>query len=164
LPVNNVSISCPPPGETQLDAGKTLMMHGYVPLLKSGSVAILPGARFFSVKGDNGVKTMTTGSNPLDGHWPVINISVATRIPTDRTLSLQQHASQITINAPASIQSHLVYFYAMSCTGESRTDGQWTPLTTLTLQEPGCSGLNKHWSYAISAPGYAIAAGDISSL
>lgn len=163
FPVDISSMSCPA-AQTQLDAGKTLIEQGYVPLTKSGQVTITSEARFLTAtKEKTGGELITTGSNPLDGHWPVIHIKVHAKVPTDRTLSLQQQGSQITINAPASIQSHLVYFYSIACVGELGTNGKWTPVTTQTLQQPECSGASKHWSFGVSAPGYALISGEISS-
>jgi hypothetical protein len=163
FPVDIGFMSCPF-AQTELDAGKTLIVQGYVPLTKSGQVTITPEARFLTVTKDRyGNEVTTTGSSSLNGHWPVIHINVNAKIPVDRTLSLQQQGSQITIDAPASIQSHLVYFYSVGCVGELGTNGKWTPVATHTLQEPGCSGANKHWSFAVSAPGYAIVSGEISS-
>jgi hypothetical protein len=163
FPVNIEYMSCPF-AQTQLEAGKILMVQGYVPLTKSGQVTITPEARFLSVAKDTtSHKLITRGNGPLDGHWPVIHINVNAKIPIDRTLSLQQQGSQITIDAPAAIQSHLVYFYSESCVAQLGTNGKWTPVTTQTLQQPECSGANKHWSFAVCAAGYAIAAGEISS-
>lgn len=164
MPIDPVTVSCLG-GQTTLDAGKTLTVQDYVPLLKSGQLTLTVGARFLTVKKDNaGGEVTMTGSSPLDGHWPVTHINVATKIPSDRILSLQQQGSHIIVHAPPSVQSHLVYLYSVRCTGGSGTNGQWTPLTTPAFQEPECSGLNKHWSFAVSAPGYAIASGAISAL
>jgi len=163
FPVNIEYMSCPD-AQTQLDAGKTLILQGFVPLTKSGQVTISTEARFLSVAKDTtGHELITRGNGPLDGHWPVMHIHVNAKIPIDRTLSLQQQGSQITIDAPKAIQSHLVYFYSISCVAELGTNGKWTPVTTQTLQQPECSGANKHWSFAVSAPGYVIASGEISS-
>lgn len=163
FPINIEFMSCPF-AQTQLDAGKTLIVQGYVPLTKSGQVAITSEAGFLSVgKDTTGHEFITRGNGPLDGHWPVIYILVNAKIPIDRTLSLQQQGSQITIDAPTAIQSHVVYFYSVSCVAQIGTNGKWTLVTTQTLQQPECSGANKHWSYAVSAPGYATAAGEITT-
>jgi hypothetical protein len=163
FPVNIEYMKCPD-AQTQLDAGKTLIVQGYVPLTKSGQVAITSEARFLSVAKDTtGHEFITRDNGPLDGHWPVIHILVNAKIPIDRILSLQQQGSQITIDASTAIKSHPVYFYSVSCVAELGSNGKWTPVTTQTLQQPECSGANMHWSYAVSAPGYAIASGEISS-
>jgi hypothetical protein len=163
LPLEAIAMSCPFT-YTRLDAGKTLTVHGYVPLLMSGKVTVTVEARFLSVKKNaSGTEVITTGGSPLDGHLPAIHIDVAAEIPTDRTLSLQRQGSYITVHAPASIQAQLVYLYSVSCSGENGTNGMWTPVKASTLQEPGCSGLNKRWAYAVSAPGYAITSGELSS-
>jgi hypothetical protein len=163
FPINIEYMSCPG-AQTQLDVGKTLMVLGYVPLTKSGQVTITSEARFLSVAKDTtGHELITRGNGPLDGHWPVIHILVNAKIPIDRTLSVQQQGSQITVDAPTAIQSHVVYFYSVSCVAQIGTNGKWTLVTTQTLQQPECSGANKHWSFAVSAPGYAIASGEIST-
>lgn len=160
FPINIEYMSCPG-AQTQLDVGKTFMVPGYVPLTKSGQVTITSEARFLSVAKDTtGHELITGGNGPLDGHWPAIHIFVSA---IDRTLPVQQQGSQITIDAPTAIQSHVVYFYSVSCVAQIGTNGKWTLVTTQTLQQPECSGANKHWSFAVSAPGYAIASGEIST-
>ena len=53
-----VSMDCPP-SQTKLDPGKSLMIHGYVPLTKSGHVILTPDARFFIVTKDHGTETLS---------------------------------------------------------------------------------------------------------
>jgi len=159
--LDEVVMSCPD-SQTKLDPGKSLMIHGYVPLTKSGLVMLTPGARFLPVAKDHGMERISSGHSPLDGHWPTMHINVATKIPTDRTLSLQQQNSSVIINAPVSVSHNLVYYYVVTCVGTMGTSARWYPVTTLMLHEPECSGLNKHWTYAVGAPGYAIASGEIS--
>lgn len=163
LPVVNSFMSCPP-AWTQLNAGKTLMAQGYVPLTKSGQVTIISEAGFLTAtKEKGGGELITNGHSPLDGYWPIIHINVSAKVPADRIFSLQQQGSKITIDAPASIQTHLLYFYSIVCVGELSTNTKWEPVASKMLQQPECSGANKHWSFAVGAPGYAIVSGEIVS-
>ncbi len=161
--VNQFPISCPF-SDTKLDAGKTLIGSGYVPLTMSGQVKLIPEGRFLTVTKDrNGIEGMSGGFDPLANHWPTIPINVMAKAPADRTISLQQQGSQIAIDAPIPARSHLVAYDTVTCVGTMSTSAGWYPLTTAILHERGCSGSNKHWVYAVGAPGYAIASGEISS-
>lgn len=159
LPSETV-MSCPP-ANTKLEAGQIVTVHGYVPLVASGEVAITTGVRILTL-GKDGV--LRNSANPLDGHWPTLHIHVAPKIPTDRILSFHKQGSQITIDGPAFARAHLVEYGSGSCTegegSESTTNGGWTMLKSATLQALPCSGTNRYWSYAIGAAGYAIISGE----
>jgi hypothetical protein len=174
FPISNTLVSCPPNETiTTVDVGKTLTTHGYILLTNSGQVALTSDAIFLIPTNANHVTNgaqhhfsingMTQGPGPLDGHWPIMQINVATKIPMDRTLSLRQQNSAVIINAPISAAQYLVYYYVVTCVGTMGTSAQWYPVTTPILHEPECSGANKHWTYAVGAPGYAIASIELSS-
>ncbi len=166
LPVDDVH-SCPLL-QTQLKPGETLTIHQFSALSSSGDIRLTPGANFLHTQvGPDGTRSTTFGTSPLDGHWPSLKIHVASRVPSDRKLSLQQEGTQVQISAPASARSHLYYIYNVTCdafqggtvgTGNSA----WEPISTTILHQPDCGDYGNQtirWSYAVSAPGYAIASG-----
>ncbi|MDQ2906253.1 MAG: hypothetical protein M3Y81_22255 [Chloroflexota bacterium] len=157
LPGNNFAMSCPG-GMSELDMNKSLSVHGYIPLTRSSTVAITIEARVFTITQNQNGTINTQGSSPLDEHWPSIAIIVAPQIPSDRQLSLQAQGNNVIVNAPGSVRPHLVYFYTVNCSHGSGTNDGWDPLKTTILQEPYCDDLIRQWIYAVSAPGYAIAA------
>lgn len=154
--------------QTQLKPGETLTIHQLTSLSSSGDITLMPGAIFLHTQvGPNGMQNTTSGPSPLDGHWPSIKIHVASRVPSDREISLQQEGTQVQINAPAAARTHLYYIYNVTCDAfQGGTVGTgnyvWEPISTTTLHEPDCGDYgnqNIHWSYAVSAPGYAIVSG-----
>lgn len=170
LPVS-AEHSCPRM-QTQLKPEETLTFHHFIPLSSSGDITLKPGAQFLHTQVDpNGGQSITAGPSPLDGHWPSIKIHVASRVPIDRKISLQQEGTQVQINAPAAARTHLYYIYNVTCDAfQGGTVGTgnyaWEPISTTILHEPGCGDYgnqNIHWYYAVSAPGYAIVAGHYPS-
>ncbi|HEV2662551.1 MAG TPA: hypothetical protein VGU68_18245, partial [Ktedonobacteraceae bacterium] len=103
FPMNGAAISCPF-SQTKLDPGETLTTQGFVPLTQSGLVTLLSGAKFLALTKSEGTGP---GHSQLDNHWPTIHINVAAKIPADRTVSLRQQGSQITIDAPVTARAHL---------------------------------------------------------
>jgi hypothetical protein len=166
LPVS-ASHSCPFM-QTQLRPEETLTFHHFIPLSRSGDITLSPGAQFLHTQVDpNGGQSITDGKSPLDGHWPSIKIQVASSVPIDRKIALQQEGTQVQINAPAATHRHLYYIYNVTCNAfQGGTDATgnyaWQPLSTTILHEPDCGDYgnqNIHWYYAVSAPGYAIVSG-----
>jgi hypothetical protein len=166
LPVSDEH-SCPFM-RTSLKPGETLTFHQFTPLSNSGDIILTPGASFLHTQtGPDGVQSTTSGPGPLDGHWPSIKIRVSSRVPSDRKISLQQEVTQVQINAPAAARTHLYYIYNVTCDAfQGGTVGTgnfaWEPISTTILHQPDCGDYgnqNIHWSYAVSAPGYAIASG-----
>ncbi|MDQ2885539.1 MAG: hypothetical protein M3Y39_05580 [Chloroflexota bacterium] len=167
FPLNEVSISCPF-SQTKVDPGKTLTTHGYVPLTRSGQVTLLSGAKFLALTKDRyGSEGTAPGHSQLDSHWPAIHINVAAKIPTDRTVSLRQQGSQLTIDAPVTARSRLIYSSTVTCTAGGTVNTsigvEWHPVTAMKISEPECLGSKKQWIYAVSALGYAIALHEVSS-
>jgi hypothetical protein len=153
---------------TQLKPEETLTFHHFIPLSSSGDITLKPDAQFLHTQVDpNGGQSITAGKSPLDGHWPSIKIHVASRVPIDRKISLQQEGTQVQINAPAAARTHLYYIYNVTCDAfQGGTVGTgnyaWEPIATTILHEPDCrdyGNQNIHWYYAVSAPGYAIVSG-----
>lgn len=157
VPGNNFMMSCPP-GMSRLDVNKSLSVHGYIPLTRSSAVTITIEARVFTITQNQNGTANTQGSSSLDEHWPTIAITVAPQIPSDRLLSLQAQGNNVIVNAPDIVRPHLVYFYTVNCLHGSGTNDGWDPLKATVLQEPSCDDPIRHWIYAVSAPGYAIAA------
>jgi hypothetical protein len=115
-------------------------------------------ARVFTIPQNQNGTVNTQESSALNEPWPNIAITVAPQIPSDRLLSLQALGNAVIVNAPDIVRPHLVYFYTVSCLHGSGTNDGWDPLKTTILQEPYCDDLIRHWVYAVSAPGYAVAA------
>ena len=146
----NLDIACALPAiATEVKPGQTMMIHQYVPLTKSGEIAL----------------TMQEPTvDAFNGHWPTIHMQVSPQIPPGRTLSLQKQPGEIVINAPAGTQPHLLYMQNIDCPpyyGSPETRDGWTPLAGTILREPTCPAPHPHWSYIVSAPGYAIASGSL---
>lgn len=154
LPIVNM-MSCPP-GRSLLAAGKSLTVHGYIPLTKSGNVTITAQVRVsVSIKNQNstpGAWQISTSS----GEAVVTAITVSPQKPSDRTILLNRQGEDILVNAPASIRSHLLFYYTVSCLHGSGTSGTWEPLDTTKLSKPYCDDASRHWIYVVGAPGYAI--------
>jgi len=134
---------------TWLAPGQTLIMHYYLPVIKSGEVTITMGPmRDYHL------------ASPLDGHWPSLRIRVDAQVPSKRMLSLHAQGAQVMIQAPPAARGHLLYRESITCDqyGDG-SHGDWTPLATTVLSQPVCPTAHKHWVYIVSAPGYAIVAG-----
>jgi hypothetical protein len=125
---------------------------------------------------------------PLDGHWPSLTLSVAPVAPVDRRITLQHTGTTVQIQAPLSARSSLYYRYTLECSnpinhtqgpvGVLRATGGpgWQSLALPkslalpVLLEPACGEGDPlllhvrwstvHWSYAVGAPGFAIATGE----
>jgi hypothetical protein len=168
LPYALVGSHCVP-GTTQLSPGATLTLFELVPLTSSGEVTLLPqGDVLQTFVYPDGVQTGNWTPSPLEGHWPSLNIAVSSTTPWDRRITAQAEASQLRIGAPPPALSHLFYIYAAVCISSSGegagTFNYWEPVSTTTLHEPECdsqTGPNLRWSYAVSAPGYSIASGQV---
>ena len=154
LPVNSGLGTCPP-GMVLLKPGQTITGHGYTPVTDSGHVTLTAKTSFLT----------NVGPNPLDGHWPSIQINVAEQVPSDRVVSLQQQGSQVFITAPPAARGHLVAMQTLDCQvvpglgGHETAFYYWKQISTNVLHEPRCPGKTVSWSYAVSAPGYAVASG-----
>ena len=74
------------------------------------------------------------------------------------------------INAPLAALAHLYYIYNVTCNAfQGGTVGTgnyaWQPVFTTVIHEPNCGDYGSQvieWSYAVSAPGYAIASGQVA--
>ena len=157
LPVAQTPFNLPcnldPP--LQLTPGATITGHEFLPVSNTGTLTLQSGS----------------APSPLDGLWPSITLSVAAATPSDRHISLQLEGTQVQIAAPAAALAHLYYIYTVTCNdvqGGTAFTGNyaWEPISTTLMHEPGCvdaGGQTIKWSYAVSAPGYAIASGQVGS-
>ena len=138
---------------TTLAPGQTLAIHHHLPVTKSGEVTIMMG-------GMRGPRQ----ASPLDGHWPSLRIRVDAQVPSNRVLSLHDLGAQVTIQAPPTARAHLLYMESMTC-DQYHLGGpaDWSPLSTTVLSQPACPTAHRHWEYIVSAPGYAIVAGNRDS-
>ena len=160
-----------------LKPGQTLTIHRFLPLPSTGQVTLQPGADFLQSQiGSGGVQQITPGHGPLDSLWPSLTLSVAQVAPVDRRITLQHMGTTVQISAPPAARAHLYDTYTLDCS-EPLNNGSrfgvlsmsgWEPLSNLLLQEPACAGGENptiswstvRWSYAVSAPGFSIAAGE----
>jgi hypothetical protein len=170
LPVAD-SHSCPFLTST-LTPGATLTFHEFLPVSKSGEVTLQSGARFLQTVTDpDGSRSITSAHSPLDGLWPALKVSVAATTPPGRQITVQREGNQVQIHAPLAAQAYLHYLYTVSCHGvQGGTVGTgnyvWESISTDAVHEPDCGDYGSQviqWSYAVSAPGYAIASGSIGS-
>ena len=117
------------------------------------------------------------GHSPLDGQWPSLTLSVAPVAPLDQRITLQQTGATVHVQTPLSARSSLYYIYTLGCSDPINDPQAGTAVDTITgwqslartvLHEPACGGgedpnvrwSTVHWSYAVSAPGFSIAAGE----
>lgn len=144
--------------------GQTITDHFYTLLTSSGEIT-LTGVAFFAA------------SSPLTGHLPALHIQVASQVPTDHMLSLQQQGSEVLVRAPTGLrlvgQTDILCQVSSTDRGTPAGYNYWQPLTTHTLQRPTCPDINgwangqpvnTHWTailwkYAIGAAGYEVAQG-----
>ena len=164
--------------QTQLEPGHTLTIHQYLVITSSGQVTLSAGGTFFTIVGhDNAGHSgnyVVPTAGPLDGHWPLLRIDVASQVPPDRMLSLKRQGEQVSVTAPPDARSHLVYESVLHCQygdGSFSFGGPfyWTSLSTTVFHKVPCSVDNANgmsfpgtfvdWTYVVSAPGYAIAWG-----
>ncbi len=161
------------PGFTSnLTPGETVTLHEFLPISSSGEVTLESGARFLQTFTDSdGIQNITNGPSPLDGHWPSIKLSVAAATPADRQLAVQREGALVRINAPPAALAHLYYIYTVTCnvfSGGYEITGNfaWERISTTSVHEPNCGDAGDQiikWSYAVSAPGFAIASEQVGA-
>jgi hypothetical protein len=158
-------------GTATLIPGATITLHEFVPLASSGKVTLRPESEVLPIAASpNGEQSGNWIPRTPIGHWPSLTISVAPTIPVDRRISLSAEGTEVQISAPLAARSHLYYTDTIACISDSG-EGYgsfifWKSISTTTVQEPECNpptDPNVRWSYAVSAPGYAIASGQMGS-
>lgn len=162
----------------QLQPTKTITVQHYVALTSSGHATFTARAAFQrAVTGQNGRVALVPATNPLDGHWPSLQISVSTQVPSDRMLSLHQQTTQAIVDVPLAARSHLLYAFGYSCgLGSIASEGgsefrvgnrmdNKISQPTITLQRPQCDVPKLkilRWTYVVGAIGYTMLAGKYS--
>lgn len=161
--------SCPPiANSTPLQPGQTLTVQKYLPLTSSGHVTLTAEAVFYTSGPQPQTPFSRQTSSPLEGHWPSMQIDVASKVPANRMISYHRDGTRVFINAPTDAQHLLQYLYSVSCqdlndqgSTESGNYG-WQALQKNVVGEPGCPGKNVHWAFAFGLPGYAIVQGSVT--
>jgi hypothetical protein len=164
---------------TVLTPGKTLMFHQVLPLSRSGNVLLQSGADFLKTQMDpDRTQETVAGKSPLDGYWPSFRLSVAPTVPSGRRITLQRLGTTIYVTAPVPARAHLYAISSLGCNDPVNDShvgsgmsiiGGWGPLSQPLLQEPACEEPNDphvrwatvDWTYAVSAPGFDIASGEV---
>jgi hypothetical protein len=139
-----------------LEPDQTITNQTYEPLVSSGLVTLTAQAHLWNTKDRR--------PGPLDGHWPSLQVQVASHIPSDRLFSLRLQGSQVFIEAPPTL--HLLYWFTASCVRDGMSayaDSPWHPIAMHVLNVPGdlvrCPVKDVRWQYVVSAAGYAIVGG-----
>jgi hypothetical protein len=155
-------------GNGPIRTGQVWIFNRYIVLTNSGRITLSAQLGLEKVvRGQNGGNQMLPNSNPLAGHWPSLQISVHTGIPSDRLITGQQRGMQVTIDAPSLAQSHLFYTYVLRCELSLSSGSSLAPLT---LQQPQCDSGMQHknpadrfvkWTYAVGEFGYAMFSGSV---
>lgn len=134
--------------------GQTITIHDLVPLTASGQITLTAGMHIYT----QGVG----GDGPFADRWPALQLTVDSHVPANRTIALIPIGTSVLVVAPPGALAHLVYIYNVACYdeqgpgGTTSANGAWDS-SALLLNQPGCPGKDPAWSYAVSAPGYAIA-------
>jgi hypothetical protein len=84
---------------------------------------------------------------------------------------VQREGALVQINAPPAALAHLYYIYAVTCnvvSGGYELTGNfaWERISTTSVHEPNCGDAGDQiikWSYAVSAPGFAIASEQVGA-
>lgn len=170
-------IHCPF-SSNDLHPGQAWSFVQFLPLTASGNVEITAqtGSFFTAIPGPDGSTDYAGNPGPFADHFPALHITVAPVIPPDHTIVLRPSDTSsphsVSILAPLGARSHLYYMEVTSCQigpgGEYDSIPLWQPITSTMLNEPtldqesSCTPGSKAWSYAVAAPGYAIASGSLS--
>jgi hypothetical protein len=161
--------SCPAFGSsTSIKPGQTLTVLKYLPLTNSGHLTLTAETAFYTSTPQSQYPFPKQISSPLDGHWPSIQIEVASKVPAGRTISYHRDGSRIFVNAPTDARHQLQYLYSVFCsdyTGQGGTgtgNYGWEALQKNVVGEPGCPGKNVQWAFAFGLPGYGIVQGSVT--
>lgn len=161
--------SCPPFfNSIQIKPGQTLTVRKYFPLTNSGHLTLTAETTFYTSTPQSQHSFPKQISSPLDGHWPSIQIEVASKVPSDRTISYHREGTRVFINAPTDAQHQLQYLYSVFCSDYTDQGGTgtgnfgWQALQKNVVGEPGCPGKNVKWTFAFGLPGYGIVQGSVT--
>jgi hypothetical protein len=157
--------SCPAIfNDTAIRAGQTLTVVRYLPLTNSGHLTLTAETGFYTSAFQPRNLFPKQIASPFDGHWPSMQIAVASKVPANRMISYRRVGTRIFID----VQQPVQYLYAVSCMDYNNDGGStgtgnygWQALTKNVVGEPGCPGKNVQWRFAFGLPGYAIAQGSV---
>lgn len=161
--------SCPAfANNTSIKSGQTLTVLKYLPLTSSGHQLLTAETEFFASTPRSQNPFPQRASSPLDGHWPSIQIDVASKVPANRMISYHRVGSRVFIDAPTDARHLLQYLYGVSCSDYTDQGGTgsgnygWQSLQKNVVGEPGCPGKNVQWTFAFGLPGYGIVGGSVT--
>ena len=161
--------SCPASANsTPVKPGQTLTAQKYLPLTSSGHVTLTAETAFYTSARQPQNPFPRQVTSPLEGHWPSLQIDVASKVPANRMISYHRDGARVFINAPTDAQHLLQYLYGVSCQDLNDQGGTgsgnygWQTLQKNVVGEPGCPGKNVHWAFAFGLPGYAIVQGNVT--
>jgi hypothetical protein len=151
--------------DAAIKSGQTLTVIRYLPLTNSGHLMLTAETGFYTSAFQPPDLFPKQIAGPLDGHWPSMQIDVASKVPGNRTFSYSRVGPRVFIHAPQPVQ----YLYAVSCMDYNNEGGStgtgnygWQALTKNVVGEPGCPGKNVQWRFAFGLPGYAIVQGGVT--
>jgi hypothetical protein len=133
-----------------------------LPLTASGQITLTAHAALTSITMVGGVKSLTI-LDPFADHEPTLALNVDASAPPDRTLNVLRHTSRVIVLGPPGALLHLEAMFAATAGGCMTGDFSWEPLRMPVLDAHPCAGVYGTWSYAIGAPGYAIASETLSA-
>lgn len=148
-----------------LKPGQKWSIVQMLPITASGYITLTAQSSFLHMeKGADGSTYMTGAAGPFAGRWPTVHLAVTPAVPAGRTLTLDRSApDRVTVTGPREAIAHLYAVYVMRCNDDYgmmvAAQVTWRPINGTVLREPSCSGNGRVWTYAIGAPGYAIASG-----
>jgi hypothetical protein len=80
----------------------------------------------------------------------MLHIHVASQVPADRMLSLQQQGSEVMVHAPTDVhlvdQTYILYQVSSTDRGTPGRYDYWETLATNTLQRPECPNNSSGWA------------------
>jgi hypothetical protein len=161
--------SCPAfANSTPIKPGQTLTTLKYLSLTSSGRVTLTAETVFYMSTRQPPKPFPEQISSPLDGHWPSVQIEVASKVPADRKISYRREGTRVLITAPGDARHPLQYLYSVSCSDYTGPGGTgtgnfgWEALQKNVVGEPGCPGKNVQWTFAFGLPGYGIVQGSVT--
>jgi hypothetical protein len=156
---------CPGPMPAELAPGRTVSASDVLPLTASGRVTLTTNASLFSVTtlGPNG-GISAVGIAPFEGHLPSLQLMVVPAVPPQRMILPVRFGTRVYVIAPLAAERHLRYLYTAGGGSCSTGNFSWEPITTPIIDDQPCAGQYGTWTYAVGAPGYAIAGETVSGI
>jgi hypothetical protein len=158
-------ISCPGPIPAALAPGRTVWASDVLPITASGRLALTAHAGIYSVTavGPGGEQSFA-GIDPFEGHEPQLQLMVSPNVPPQRMILPVRFGTRVYVIAPLAAERHLRYLYTAGGGSCSTGNFSWEPITTPIIDNHPCAGQYGTWTYAVGAPGYAIAGETVSGI